>query len=145
MVTRRSFVFAHLVRKRIGRPPLELCRTSRRSHAPKPPPRVSMLTPTPSIHLLTPPFSEGVNKTAVSAITLDAALRQSTTSSIGKTYFKLLAARTEARWNNSKLLDYGRDTTIPCEGESLEEGAWIRKYIHTLYKCMSKVRRVVGC
>ncbi|KZV89556.1 hypothetical protein EXIGLDRAFT_751119 [Exidia glandulosa HHB12029] len=77
---------------------------------------------------LNPRFGEGVTKAALGATTLDGVLRSYAPShkAFGATYFQRLANRTQSLWDGSKWSDYGRETTTPCEGETLEEGKFFR-------------------
>ncbi|KZT32362.1 hypothetical protein SISSUDRAFT_1066990 [Sistotremastrum suecicum HHB10207 ss-3] len=45
-----------------------------------------------------------------------------------KNFFKEQHKRTESLWIETKADDYGWDTTVPVEGESLKEGAFLRWY-----------------
>ncbi|KZT32113.1 hypothetical protein SISSUDRAFT_584852 [Sistotremastrum suecicum HHB10207 ss-3] len=45
-----------------------------------------------------------------------------------KNFFKQQHKRTESLWIETKADDYGWDTTVPVEGETLKEGAFLRWY-----------------
>ncbi|EJD45017.1 hypothetical protein AURDEDRAFT_184878 [Auricularia subglabra TFB-10046 SS5] len=89
---------------------------------------------------LNPRLGEGVTKATLGAITLDGVLRKRAPSDarFGKTYFGTMAPRTQGLWDAAKWSDYGRASSVPCEGETLEEGAAFRWFSSKLYRVMAR-------
>ncbi|KZW01414.1 hypothetical protein EXIGLDRAFT_78086 [Exidia glandulosa HHB12029] len=90
---------------------------------------------------LNPRLGEGCTKAALCALTLDGVLRRTTLTpkvDIGKTYFKLLGKRCQGLWDASRWMDYGRATSVPVKGETLEEGATFRRFSRVLYRVVAK-------
>ncbi|KZV85963.1 hypothetical protein EXIGLDRAFT_841092 [Exidia glandulosa HHB12029] len=87
-----------------------------------------------------PRFGEGVTKSAVGAITLDATLRSlpPSNASFGPRFFSSLHARTGSIWLSSKTADYARETTVPVEGETRDVGRFMRWYRTRLVRAAAK-------
>ncbi|KZW01188.1 hypothetical protein EXIGLDRAFT_760950 [Exidia glandulosa HHB12029] len=89
---------------------------------------------------LNPRTGEGVTKCALGALTLDGVLRDASIGkdALTKTYFKRMTLRTGHLWDASKWADYGRDTTVPVRGETLEEGALFRWFFGQLNRVLPR-------
>jgi hypothetical protein len=77
---------------------------------------------------MNPVFGQGMAKTMVEAITLDAVLRSVSASSvrglgIGPIFFKKLVARTSGTWKQVKFGDYAHEGCEPVLGETRDVGA----------------------
>jgi hypothetical protein len=82
---------------------------------------------------MNPVFGQGMAKTMVEAITLDAVLRSASPSSssrsaIGPIFFKKVAARTSRTWQQVKFGDYANEACDPVPGESRDMGARQRAF-----------------
>ncbi|EJD46786.1 hypothetical protein AURDEDRAFT_164239 [Auricularia subglabra TFB-10046 SS5] len=95
---------------------------------------------------LNPLYGEGVNKVAVGVATLDGVLRSYSPHdrAFGRTFFKRLANRSQDRWESSKALDYGHQTTIPVPGETLDVGWFLRWYNRKLGAILHKNEYAAG-
>ncbi|KZW01413.1 hypothetical protein EXIGLDRAFT_718523 [Exidia glandulosa HHB12029] len=88
---------------------------------------------------LNPRFGEGVTKAALGVTTLDGVLRSyGPSDNFAPTFFKRLAARTQGLWEGSKWTDYGRETTTPVPGETLNEGWHFRWYKSRLNRVLER-------
>ncbi|KIM27239.1 hypothetical protein M408DRAFT_330146 [Serendipita vermifera MAFF 305830] len=82
---------------------------------------------------LSPIYGLGVTKGVLGAVTLAGALDKVHGRTIPENFARdmmiSLDKRTGWSWDQAKISDYGYETTIPCEGESLDEGAPMRAAI----------------
>ncbi|PVF92500.1 hypothetical protein CPB86DRAFT_841373 [Serendipita vermifera] len=85
-----------------------------------------------------PIYGLGVTKAAVGVATLSGQLDRIRGTAIptgfGKSVMDSQNIRTSWLWDQAKESDYGYPTTIPCEGDSLDVGAFTRAYIRELFR-----------
>ncbi|KZT32359.1 hypothetical protein SISSUDRAFT_1133201 [Sistotremastrum suecicum HHB10207 ss-3] len=97
-----------------------------------------------SLMILNPIRGQGCIKAMIGAATLNGLLRSckpvsnllssgvSLPENFGKRFWESQNKRTYSFWTTTKAADYNWDTTIPVEGESLKDGAFVRWYNRTL-------------
>ncbi|KZS91698.1 hypothetical protein SISNIDRAFT_413834 [Sistotremastrum niveocremeum HHB9708] len=103
-----------------------------------------------SVIKLNPVKGQGCTKAMIGAVTLSAVLHEcnqipntkyfqrTLPSDFGKIFWSRQNKRTQSIWESFKHEDYGWNTTIPAEGESLSQGAFMRWYTRNLFSVASK-------
>ncbi|KZT32360.1 hypothetical protein SISSUDRAFT_1066988 [Sistotremastrum suecicum HHB10207 ss-3] len=103
-----------------------------------------------SVMRLNPVRGQGCTKAMVGAATLSGLLHQfqpvfdaHTGTRIlphdfAKKFYKSQFKRIESLWIETKADDYGWDTTVPVEGETLKEGAFLRWYVRNFVNLTTK-------
>lgn len=83
-----------------------------------------------------PRFGQGVTKSSMGAITLDATLRRISPDSpyFGKAFFEKLASRTSSAWDGTRFADYAAPSTTPAPGETHESGKFMRWFTSQIVK-----------
>ncbi|KZS95628.1 hypothetical protein SISNIDRAFT_483852 [Sistotremastrum niveocremeum HHB9708] len=107
-----------------------------------------------SVMTLNPVRGQGCTKAMIGAVTLNGILQDCQHISraqasgevlpedFGSKFWASQHKRTSSFWTDGKASDYSWDTTIPVEGESLKDGAFLRWYQRNLLDVASKNENV---
>ncbi|KAF9047116.1 hypothetical protein BDZ89DRAFT_1058184 [Hymenopellis radicata] len=96
-----------------------------------------------SISRLNPLYGQGVSKAMLGALSLNTILHQNRTRAelprnLVKQFFQSHAVKVAPLWQGTKYADYAQSTTIPSEGESLDDGKFLRWYTKQIQILASK-------
>ncbi|KIY62533.1 hypothetical protein CYLTODRAFT_383478 [Cylindrobasidium torrendii FP15055 ss-10] len=86
---------------------------------------------------LNPLYGQGIVKAFYGGVCINTLLEDSRTKPslpphFSRDFFKMQATKTDPMWAGPKTNDYSYATTIPEEGESLNSGALLRKYMNQI-------------